>query len=95
MPIFLGPNAFLIGVEKPNPGNDGTITSKPSSLSPPNFSGWASLSIKCKNSKIDPETKMPVKELHREFKKYHPSFDDRLLNDILQDDASLAYAIRL
>ena len=30
---------FLIGVEKPNPGKEGTMTSKPSSIFPPNFSG--------------------------------------------------------
>jgi len=50
LPIFLGPKAFLIGVEKPNPGNDGTITSNPSSIFPPNFSGCASFGIISKNS---------------------------------------------
>ena len=40
--------------EKPKPGNDGTTTSKASSMFPPNFSGCASLSIICKNSITDP-----------------------------------------
>ena len=48
------------------------------------------------NAKIDPETKMPVKELHREFKKFHPSYDDRpydhkiLLDDYVPDDRDLS-----
>ena len=32
---------------------------------------------------------------HDSFDRYHPSFDDRLLNEILQDDASLAYAFQI
>jgi hypothetical protein len=37
--IFLGPIGLVGLLEKPNPGNEGTITSKEFFLSPPNFSG--------------------------------------------------------
>ena len=52
--IFLGPIGLEGLPENPNPGKDGTITSKDSSLLPPNFSGCESFSIICKNSTIDP-----------------------------------------
>jgi hypothetical protein len=37
--IFLGPSGFEGLLEKPKPGNEGTITSKEFFLSPPNYSG--------------------------------------------------------
>ena len=52
--IFLGPIGFDGLLEKPNPGSEGTITSKESFLFPPNFSGCASFSIISKNSITDP-----------------------------------------
>ena len=52
--IFLGPMGLLIELEKPNPGREGTMTSKPSSFFQPNFSGCVSLGIKLKNSTILP-----------------------------------------
>ena len=52
--ISRGPYALEIGSEKPNPGRDGTITSKESFISPPNLSGWAKGSITSKNSRKDP-----------------------------------------
>ena len=48
--IFFGPIGFFGMPEKPKPGSEGTITSKLSSLFPPNLSGWASFSIILKNS---------------------------------------------
>ena len=48
------------------------------------------------NAEIDPETNMPVKEPHREFKKFHPSHDPRIFTDLLfnteyvQDDQDLS-----
>ena len=52
--IFLGPIGLGGLPENPKPGKDGTITSNESSMFPPNFSGFASFSIMCKNSTIDP-----------------------------------------